>query len=75
LEAVNIIQSSIKKNPDQLDIYEHKRAIKSSVLVSKHQVSLLKNWEFMKTYKLYSDVILLQDIPEEGLSAGDVGNW
>jgi hypothetical protein len=24
-------------------------------------------------YELYSDVILLQDIPEEGLSAGDVG--
>lgn len=23
--------------------------------------------------ELYSDVILLQDIPEEGLSAGDVG--
>jgi hypothetical protein len=26
-------------------------------------------------YELYSDVILLQNIPEEGLSAGDVGNW
>jgi hypothetical protein len=24
-------------------------------------------------YELYSDVILLKDIPEEGLSAGDVG--
>jgi hypothetical protein len=24
-------------------------------------------------YELYSNVILLQDIPEEGLSAGDVG--
>jgi hypothetical protein len=24
-------------------------------------------------YELYSDVILRQDIPEEGLSAGDVG--
>lgn len=24
-------------------------------------------------YELYSDVILLQDIPEEGLSSGDVG--
>jgi hypothetical protein len=27
----------------------------------------------MMNYELYSDVILLQDIPEEGLSAGDVG--
>jgi Domain of unknown function (DUF4926) len=25
------------------------------------------------SYELYSDVILLKDIPEEGLSAGDVG--
>jgi hypothetical protein len=27
----------------------------------------------MMNYELYSDVILLKDIPEEGLSAGDVG--
>jgi Domain of unknown function (DUF4926) len=27
----------------------------------------------MMNYELYSDVILLQDIPEEGLSAEDVG--
>jgi len=26
-------------------------------------------------YELYSNVILLKDIPEERLSAGDVGNW
>jgi hypothetical protein len=25
------------------------------------------------SYELYSDIILRQDIPEEGLSAGDVG--
>jgi len=25
------------------------------------------------TYQLYSDVILLRDLPEEGLCAGDVG--
>jgi hypothetical protein len=25
------------------------------------------------SYELYSDVILLQDLPEEGLFAGDVG--
>jgi hypothetical protein len=44
-------------------------------MYSKDDTQLLLKWnnrEIMN-YELYSDIILRQDIPEEGLSAGDVG--